>query len=68
MNLEWQCENLSGEWVTEKFEAGKMPSPTFYTKAVLMYTQPLETLITFVVINPAPGCIRDYSYWAVSNG
>lgn len=51
MNLEWQLQNKSGEWITEKFEPGKMPSTEIYDKAVLVYTQPLETLITFVVIN-----------------
>jgi len=51
MNLEWQLETAEGNWVTEKFEPGKLPSPINYIKAVLMYTQPLETLITFAIVN-----------------
>lgn len=47
--FEWQCETVGGEWVTEKFEANKMPSQDRYSKLILVTTQPLSTVLTFVV-------------------
>ena len=63
MLFEWQLERNNGEWVSQKFEKGKMPSTKEYKKAILLSTQPLDEVLTFVIVRPSFG--DSFNYWSV---
>ena len=61
--FEWQLEQNNGEWISQKFEKGRMPSTKDYKKAILLSTQPLDEILTFVIVRPSLS--TDLNYWSV---
>ena len=62
--LEWNCETKGGEWVTEKFVVGEVPSLERYVKAVLISTQPLCEVLTLNITHVGQ---HEVPYWLVIN-